>query len=217
MYLECQSVIALVLSLAITRNTPLQAIARNSWWVLGSLESPESRSERQNVAISSLLGETPCFPHCLWLPLASARSRLGCVTYLCTLEWIMGPLTTLNIPPLLRAGTAVECHRRPGSNISASCSAIQASRSSCVAAWKRRRLRAWIQCNFGAKQHRRENGATLLAFTSGFHSHSVVRTLLQRGAHSNAPPVVGRADVERYLDRVDYLQIEDKWTSRYRI
>lgn len=155
MYLKRQSVIALVLRLAIIRNTPLQAVARNSWWVLGSLESPGSRIRLAKALIMS---------GAMWQPATVWERHLAFLI-------VYGYLGTFGL------------------------SALQAG---------------LIQCNFGAEQVKRENGAALLAFTSGFSSHSVVRALLQRRANPNALPVVGRAEVERYLDRVDYLQIEDK-------
>ncbi|KAG6357239.1 hypothetical protein INS49_015117 [Diaporthe citri] len=68
--------------------------------------------------------------------------------------------------------------------------------------------------NFDSEQRDRETGATFMAYVSVCHAHDVVGTLLRRGADPNALPNVGAADVERYLDRVDFMQIENKWISK---
>lgn len=71
-----------------------------------------------------------------------------------------------------------------------------------------------LQRSFNTEQRDRDTGATFLAFVSVHHAYDIVGTLLRRGADPNALPNVGAADVERYLDRVDYMQIENKWVSK---
>lgn len=71
-----------------------------------------------------------------------------------------------------------------------------------------------LQRSFNTEQRDRDSGATLLAFVSVYHAHDALRTLVRRGADTNALPNVGGADVERYLDRVDYLQIENRWICK---
>lgn len=71
-----------------------------------------------------------------------------------------------------------------------------------------------LRHNFDTEQRDQNTGATLLAFATSSHFHDVMRLLLRRGANPNALPVVDRADVVRSLDRVDCMQIENKWAAR---
>lgn len=75
-------------------------------------------------------------------------------------------------------------------------------------------VKSLLQRSFDTEQRDWDTGATLLAFVSVYHACDVAGTLLRRGADPNTIPNVGAADIERYLDRVDYIQIENKWGSK---
>lgn len=70
-----------------------------------------------------------------------------------------------------------------------------------------------LQPSFDTEQLDRFTGATLLAFASASHDNQLVSILLRRGADPNAYPWVGAADVERYLHRADFIQVNQKWFS----
>lgn len=70
-----------------------------------------------------------------------------------------------------------------------------------------------LQPSFDTEQRDRFTGATLLAFASASHDSGLVKILLRHGADPNSYPWVGIADVERYVHRVDCIQIDNKWFS----
>lgn len=74
-----------------------------------------------------------------------------------------------------------------------------------------------LQRTFDTERRDSDTGVTLVAFLSASHSHDVVRTLLRRGANPNALPWASAADIERYLDRVGCMHIENKWVSTVEI